>query len=404
MPEEQQTRNYSLAGYPTNIWGYSVDEQAVTAPAASAAPSLSGSSMWSRQPAQASPMASMAPGTASGLASRSASMASLSSAPSFSVPSVTATPANRVSSQSSTASSPNASTTSTMADDDLILTAIVVKNIPFAVKKEQLIEVMTQLGLPLPYAFNYHFDNGVFRGLAFANFSTPEETAVVISNLNNREIGGRKLRVEYKKMLPAQERERIEREKRERRGQLEEQHASRSNSPVASAAALSGQTQDASMAPLHRSPPSPSGPDFNDPETLEIYSSLLLFQAGSSRLELLLGPSLSPAQIHTIQTLCGQLQLQVTVHEALGLTVSKPALSRVDYPSAIFREAAASGGHGSGAVPQRTASSTDLHQTWNTSAGAGPAGSLFSEGRYSTTRFFAPQHNVPGVIGKQPEN
>jgi RNA recognition motif-containing protein len=109
-------------------------------------------------------------------------------------------------------------------DDELIPTAIVIKNIPFAVKKEQLVELMTQMNLPLPYAFNYHFDNGVFRGLAFANFTSSDETAAVIDHLNHFELQGRKLRVEYKKMLPIQERERIEREKRERRGQLEEQH------------------------------------------------------------------------------------------------------------------------------------------------------------------------------------
>lgn len=111
-----------------------------------------------------------------------------------------------------------------MDDDDLIPTAIVIKNIPFAVKKEQLVAIMTDLGLPLPYAFNYHFDNGIFRGLAFANFTSADETATVIDILNHYDLQGRKLRVEYKKMLPAAERERIEREKRERRGQLEEQH------------------------------------------------------------------------------------------------------------------------------------------------------------------------------------
>jgi RNA recognition motif-containing protein len=113
---------------------------------------------------------------------------------------------------------------SDMGEEELIPTAIVIKNIPFAVKKEQLVQLMTEINLPLPYAFNYHFDNGVFRGLAFANFTTAEETAAVIELLNGFELQGRKLRVEYKKMLPIQERERIEREKRERRGQLEEQH------------------------------------------------------------------------------------------------------------------------------------------------------------------------------------
>ncbi|GMM51685.1 Pin4 protein [Starmerella bacillaris] len=129
--------------------------------------------------------------------------------------------------------------------DEIINTAIVVKNIPFAIKKEQLIDFMTQQGLPLPYAFNYHFDNGVFRGLAFANFANADETAMVISVLNGCDLMGRKLRVEYKKMLPFQERERIEREKRERRGQLEEQHK---QTPKRST----------SVPPSHVASPSPS--------------------------------------------------------------------------------------------------------------------------------------------------
>ncbi|GAV52125.1 hypothetical protein ZYGR_0AG01160 [Zygosaccharomyces rouxii] len=114
-------------------------------------------------------------------------------------------------------------------EEDVIPTAIVIKNIPFAIKKEQLLDVIAKMDLPLPYAFNYHFDNGVFRGLAFANFTNTEETTKVLTSLNGKEIGGRKLRVEYKKMLPQAERERIEREKREKRGQLEEQHKSLSN-------------------------------------------------------------------------------------------------------------------------------------------------------------------------------
>lgn len=114
---------------------------------------------------------------------------------------------------------------STASDgDQLIPTAIVIKNIPFAVRKETLASIMLEMHLPQPYAFNYHFDNGVFRGLAFANFQSAEDTRVVIDAMNGMDVHGRKLRVEYKKMLPEAERERIEREKRERRGQLEEQH------------------------------------------------------------------------------------------------------------------------------------------------------------------------------------
>ena len=190
-------------------------------------------------------------------------------------------------------------------DDELIPTAIVIKNIPFAIKKEQLLDVMTKLNLPLPYAFNYHFDNGVFRGLAFANFTSTDETSLVVNQLNGREIGGRKLRVEYKKMLPAQERERIEREKREKRGQLEEQHRSTSTASLASlisqtstTAATKNLSVNGNSNPVSTTErvfisipftnnvlptPPPMDLNFNDPETLELYTQLILYRDDTSK-------------------------------------------------------------------------------------------------------------------------
>lgn len=236
-------------------------------------------------------------------------------------------------------------------DDELIPTAIVIKNIPFAIKKEQLLDVMTKLSLPLPYAFNYHFDNGVFRGLAFANFTSTDETTAVVTQLNGREIGGRKLRVEYKKMLPLAERERIEREKREKRGQLEEQHRSTSNASLASmisvasapagvvaaaAAAASGVNSPGVNGNVnhHLSGPKTNGPnnseryyapipfvnnlpiqpqqiDFNDPETLEYYSQLLFFRDDRDRayIELAYPSSLTPNHKRIISILTGWLGL-----------------------------------------------------------------------------------------------
>ncbi|KAG5358312.1 RNA-binding protein [Yarrowia sp. B02] len=211
-----------------------------------------------------------------------------------------------------------------LADDDLIPTAIVIKNIPFAIKKEQLLDVMTQLRLPLPYAFNYHFDNGVFRGLAFANFTTADETAAVIGSLNGREIGGRKLRVEYKKMLPLAERERIERDKRERRGQLEEQHRGQRRSqppqPAAAAAAAHVTYPQYSPSPTPTPPPAPKL-DLNDPETLEFYSQLLLFRDDAKRTEIVYShPLLLPQQRQMVMSLCDQLGL-IFNSEATGLVV-----------------------------------------------------------------------------------
>ncbi|KAI9792277.1 MAG: hypothetical protein M1816_002502 [Peltula sp. TS41687] len=197
------------------------------------------------------------------------------------------------------------------SDDDLIPTAIVIKNIPFAVKKEQLVQLMADLHLPLPYAFNYHFDHGVFRGLAFANFTTPDETAIVIEHLNHFELQGRKLRVEYKKMLPLQERERIEREKRERRGQLEEQHRPMPASQLHnqhSMSSLSSHIPATSPSPVSARNPK-LDVDLNNPQTLQFYSQLLLFKDDNSREALIFPSNLSPTQRRTVHTLAHHMSL-----------------------------------------------------------------------------------------------
>ncbi|KAI9814053.1 MAG: hypothetical protein M1827_003517 [Pycnora praestabilis] len=196
-------------------------------------------------------------------------------------------------------------------DEELIPTAIVIKNIPFAVKKEQLVQLMTDMNLPLPYAFNYHFDNGVFRGLAFANFTTAEETAAVINHLNHFELQGRKLRVEYKKMLPLQERERIEREKRERRGQLEEQHRPMGGSTLhnqPSMSSMSSHIPATSPSPVSARNAKPDV-DLNDPQTLQFYSQLLLFRDDLGREALIFPSTLSPAQRRIVHTLAHHMAL-----------------------------------------------------------------------------------------------
>ncbi|GIK00823.1 hypothetical protein Aspvir_004852 [Aspergillus viridinutans] len=226
-------------------------------------------------------------------------------------------------------------------DDELIPTAIVIKNIPFAVKKEQLVQLMTELNLPLPYAFNYHFDNGVFRGLAFANFTSAEETATVIEVLNHFELQGRKLRVEYKKMLPLQERERIEREKRERRGQLEEQHRPMAASQLQTQSSMSSLTSH--IPATSPSPVSQRGQklevDLNDSTTLSYYSQLLLFKEDPSRDSVLFPSTLSPIQRRTVHTLAHNMglghasrgngeQRQVQVFKvAPGTNISPPLTS-----------------------------------------------------------------------------
>ncbi|KFY09087.1 hypothetical protein V492_05631, partial [Pseudogymnoascus sp. VKM F-4246] len=226
------------------------------------------------------------------------------------------------------------SSTEDSASEELIPTAIVIKNIPFAIKREQLTDVMSEMHLPLPYAFNYHFDNGVFRGLAFANFSSPEETSVVIDAMNHMELQGRKLRVEYKKMLPLQERERIEREKRERRGQLEEQHRpmqmgvhnSASISSLSSAlpatspspVSMRGQQETSKQPPTDHLPTSPlTTPeiDMNDATTLDYYGRLVVFKDDETRRMFVVEPPVPATYRRVLHELAHKLGLE---HESAG--------------------------------------------------------------------------------------
>lgn len=106
------------------------------------------------------------------------------------------------------------------------------------------------LNIPTPYAFNYHIDtNGQFRGLAFANFRVAADADAVVAALNGFDVQGRKLRVEYKKVLLAGEKERIEREKalrRMRSMQLEKEREQMVRVPTSS----SGGDWDA-FGPVH---------------------------------------------------------------------------------------------------------------------------------------------------------
>jgi RNA recognition motif-containing protein len=94
---------------------------------------------------------------------------------------------------------------------EVIDTAIVIKNIPFAYPEEDFLnKLFSQLGLVPPHAFNYHRNkiDRVFHGLAFANFNTSNAAQAAIDVLNNYELEGRRLRVELKKRLSAEEEQR----------------------------------------------------------------------------------------------------------------------------------------------------------------------------------------------------
>ena len=185
------------------------------------------------------------------------------------------------------------------------------------------------LGISLPYAFNYHLDQtGAFRGLAFANFRHAPDADAVVAALNGFDVQGRRLRVEYKKVLQAGEKERIEREKairRMRSMQLEkEQHAQLtqlyddfSSSFTRPFSSPYTPQPGPPLAPPPSAVPQPSTTpasekalnelDMNDPSTLEIYSRVLLFKDDPMRDELAFSRSLSSKQRRVVHLIAQKL-------------------------------------------------------------------------------------------------
>ncbi|TFK25073.1 hypothetical protein FA15DRAFT_668946 [Coprinopsis marcescibilis] len=262
-------------------------------------------------------------------------------------------------------------------DEDIIPTAIVIKNIPFNVKRETLLDIISSLSIPTPYAFNYHLDQqGQFRGLAFANFRQSVDADAVVAALNGFDVQGRKLRVEYKKVLQAGEKERIEREKairRMRSMQMEKEKEQFTQQPKPvyedygnpvttsftgrsfSTGAQYQQTQQPQYSPPAISMPTPnfsaslaSAPavptqapstpslsektfgelDLNDPSTLEIYSRILLFKDDHMRDELAFSRTLTPKQRRIVHLIAQKLGVY---HYSIGEGEDRHAVvTRID--------------------------------------------------------------------------
>lgn len=204
------------------------------------------------------------------------------------------------------------------AEDDVIPTAIVIKNIPFAVSREHLLSVIESLGAPCPYAFNYHHDNGVFRGLAFANFRASEEAASVVAALNGYDVQGRKLRVEYKKVLQPGEKDKIEREKALKRMKSVQFDREMMPPPInvppihTNGIGMGSSNHDNSPPHSASSASSEALPmvlDLNDPMALDIYSRVLVFKEDRMRDELAFSRNLSAVERRIVHLVAAKLGL-----------------------------------------------------------------------------------------------
>ncbi|KAF9952750.1 hypothetical protein BGZ65_005089, partial [Modicella reniformis] len=224
---------------------------------------------------------------------------------------------------------------------DTIPTAIVIKNIPFSVKRDALLAILDNLDIPKPYAFNYHFDNGVFRGLAFANYRTAEETEIVVNAVNGLDVSGRKLRVEFKKVMPVAEQERREYEKaalaaealhRREMDHMETQlldlerseqehrevelqnrefeREQRNRSSVILERHNPGRTTDRDDADVrHSSSASSSYLDLNDTETLAFYDRLMMFRSDTTKDDMIFPENLSSRQRRILHLIADKLSL-----------------------------------------------------------------------------------------------
>ncbi|WVN89206.1 uncharacterized protein L203_104423 [Cryptococcus depauperatus CBS 7841] len=213
---------------------------------------------------------------------------------------------------------------------DIIPTAIVIKNIPFSISRDTLLSIISSLSAPLPYAFNYHHDNGVFRGLAFANFREEDEARRVVAALNGYDVQGRKLRVEYKKVLQPGEKDKIEREKalkRMRSLQFDRKDMVSLSLPQRNPISLVQGGYDSpphsasSTSQSHSSNPSQSHNqtqsqlDMNDPSTLDIYSRILVFKEDRMRDELAFSKNLTESERRIVHLVAQRLGLSTTARD-----------------------------------------------------------------------------------------
>lgn len=85
-------------------------------------------------------------------------------------------------------------------DEDL--TDLVIGNIPFEKKSEDMMALFLDIGMPEPRAFNYQLNKGVFRGRAFANFVDNRQARQAIDALQSFELNGKTVQVEFKNYIP----------------------------------------------------------------------------------------------------------------------------------------------------------------------------------------------------------
>jgi cleavage stimulation factor subunit 2 len=74
---------------------------------------------------------------------------------------------------------------------------IFIGNIPYDKTETQLIDIFSEVGTVVSFRLVFDRDSGKPKGYGFCTFNDYETAASAVRNLNNYDIGGRQLRVDF---------------------------------------------------------------------------------------------------------------------------------------------------------------------------------------------------------------
>lgn len=82
---------------------------------------------------------------------------------------------------------------------------VFVGNIPYDISEEQLVKVFSEVGRVVDFRLVSDREQGKFKGYGFCEYEDAETAASAVRNLNDVEVGGRPLRLDYADADPMQD-------------------------------------------------------------------------------------------------------------------------------------------------------------------------------------------------------
>jgi RNA recognition motif-containing protein len=77
---------------------------------------------------------------------------------------------------------------------------LVIKNLPYNMKEEKLLNILNAFEDQRPEDVSFHHDSsGTFRGMVFVKYSSVQDAVFVYEHINNIDVGGRPIKIEYKR-------------------------------------------------------------------------------------------------------------------------------------------------------------------------------------------------------------